>query len=84
MLVGSLSRKAIEKGMNHHNVHKENMLAAISVFNDDYLCAMIETYDKLVFMFRFMLDVPIEEYPIDKLSKVISLNNKHVEQIEKS
>jgi hypothetical protein len=28
-----------------------------------------------------MLDVPIEEYPIDKLSEVINQNNKVVEQL---
>jgi len=81
VLVGSLCQKAIEKGTNTHNGHKENMLAAISVFNEDCLCAMIETYDKLVFMYRYMLDVPIEEYPIDKLSEVINQNNKVVEQL---
>lgn len=81
VLVGSMSQKAIEKGTNSRKSHKENMLAAISVFNEDSLCAMIETYDKLVFMYRYMLDVPIEEYPIDKLSEVINQNNKVVEQL---
>lgn len=81
VLVGSLSQKAIEKGTNTHNGHKEKMLGVLSVFKEDSLCAMIKTYDKLVFMYRYMLDVPIEEYPIDKLSEVINLNNNLVEQI---
>lgn len=83
VLVGSMSQKAIEKGTNTHKDHKENMLAAISVFNEDSLYGMIETYDKLVFMYRYMLDVPIEEYPIDKLSEDINRNKKLVEQIMK-
>lgn len=82
-LVGTMSHKAIEKGTTILNDHKENMLAAISVFNEDSLCAMIETYDKLVFMYRFMLDVPIEEFPIDKLSEVIKRNNCINEQVSK-
>ena len=81
VLVGAMSQKAIKKGTNPHNDHKGNMLAAISVFKEDSLCAMMETYDKLVFMYRYMLDVPIEEYPIDKLSEVITKNNSIVEQI---
>jgi len=83
MLVTAMSRKAIEKGVNVQNLHKENMLAAISIFTADILEAMKKTYDKLVFMYRFMLDVPIEEYPTDKLSEAINLNNKLVEQIVK-
>ena len=79
MLVTAMSRKAIEKGTNPQNNHKENMLAAISVFTEESLNAMKETYDKLVFMYRYMLDVPIEEYPIDKLSEVITKNNSIVE-----
>ena len=57
------------------------MLAAISTFTDESLKTMKETYDKLVFMYRFMLDIPIEEYPMEKLSKVINKNNCIVEQI---
>ena len=34
VLVGSMSQKAIEKGTNSRKSHKENMLAAISVFNE--------------------------------------------------
>ena len=83
VLVGSMSQKAIEKGTDIQNDHREKMLAAISVFNEDGLYAMIETYDKLVFMYRFMLDVPIEEYPIDKLSEEINRNKNLVEQILK-
>lgn len=83
LLVGTMSQKAIEKGMSHQNNHKSNMLAAISVFNEEGLSAMIKTYDKLVFAYRFMLDVPIEEYPIDKLSEEINRNNNLVEQIVK-
>ena len=83
VLVGSMSQKAIEKGTNTRKDHKENMLAAISVFNEDSLYAMIETYDKLVFMYRFMLDIPIEEYPIEKLSEVIARNNYINEQVAK-
>lgn len=83
VLLGAMSQKAIEKGTNLQNDHKGNMLAAISVFKEDSLCAMMNTYDKLVFMYRYMLDVPIEEYPTDKLSEVINLNNKLVEQIVK-
>ena len=82
-LVSTMSRKAIEKGTNTHNRHKENMLAALSVFNEESLYAMIETYDKLVFMYRFMLDIPIEEYPIEKLSEVIKNNNVINEQVSK-
>ena len=81
MLVTTMSRKAIEKGVNVQNTHKENMLAAISTFTEESLEAMKETYDKLVFMYRFMLDIPIEEYPTEKLSKVINKNNCIVEQI---
>lgn len=81
MLVTAMSRKAIEKGVNVQSTHKENMLAAISTFTADSLEAMKETYDKLVFMYRFMLDVPIEEYPMKKLSEVIHKNNSIVEQI---
>lgn len=55
VLVGTMCQKAIEKGTDIHNSHKENMLATISVFNEDVLYAMIETYDKLVFMYSLCL-----------------------------
>jgi hypothetical protein len=42
-----------------------------------------DTYDKLVFMYRFMLNVPAEEYPAAKLAEVIQKNNSIVERILK-
>ena len=42
-----------------------------------------DTYNKLVFMYRFMLNVPAEEYPAEKLAEVIQRNNSVVERILK-
>lgn len=83
MLIIAMSRKAIEKGTRPNNSHKENMLNAMSVFGAVSMDTLKETYDKLVFMYRFMLDTPIEEYPTAKLSELINKNNSIVEQVLK-
>ena len=83
MLIMSVSKKAIEKGTDYKKNEKEKMLSAISVFSEVSTDTLTETYDKIVFMYRIMLNVPIEEYPIEKLSKIIHKNNNIVEQILK-
>lgn len=83
MLIMSVSKKAIEKGTDYKKNEKEKMLSAISVFSEVSTDTLTETYDKIVFMYRIMLNVPIEEYPIKKLSKIIHKNNNIVEQILK-
>lgn len=83
MLIMSMSKKAIEKGTDYKKNEKEKMLSAISVFSEVSVDTLTETYDKIVFMYRIMLNVPIEEYPIEKLSKIIHKNNNIVEQILK-
>lgn len=83
MLIMSMSKKAIEKGTDYKKNEKEKMLSAISVFSEVSIDTLTETYDKIVFMYRIMLNVPIEEYPIEKLSKIIHKNNNIVEQILK-
>ena len=83
MLIMSMSKKAIEKGTDYKKNKKEKMLSAISVFSEVSIDTLTETYDKIVFMYRIMLNVPIEEYPIEKLSKIIHKNNNIVEQILK-
>ena len=64
-------------------VHKGNMLNSMSVFGAVSMDTLKETYDKLVFMYRYMLDTPIEEYPTAKLSELINKNNSIVEQVLK-
>lgn len=81
MLVMAMSRKAIEKGTRTNNNHRDNMLNAMSVFLEVGMDTLNETYDKLVFMYRKMLDVPIEEYPTEKLSELIHKNNNIVERL---
>ena len=71
MLIMSMSKKAIEKGTDYKKNEKEKMHSAISVFSEVSIDTLTETYDKIVFMYRIMLNVPIEEYPIEKLSKII-------------
>lgn len=83
MLIMSMSKKAIEKGTDYKKNEKEKMLSAISVFSEVSIDTLTETYDKIVFMYRIMLNVPIEEYPIEKLSKIIHKNNNIVEQVLK-
>ena len=83
MLIMSVSKKAIEKGTDYKKNEKVKMLSAISVFSEVSTDTLTETYDKIVFMYRIMLNVPIEEYPIKKLSKIIHKNNNIVEQILK-
>ena len=83
MLIMSMSKKAIEKGTDYKKNEKEKMLSAISVFSEVSTDTLTETYDKIVFMYRIMLNVPIEEYPIEKLSKIIHKNNNIVEQVLK-
>lgn len=83
MLVMSMSKKAIEKGTDYRNDDKDKMLSAISVFAEISMDTLAETYDKLVFMYRLMLNVPIEEYPLKKLSEIIHKNNKIVEHVLK-
>lgn len=83
MLIMSMSKKAIEKGTDYKKNEKEKMLSAISVFSEVSIDTLTETYDKIVFMYRIMLNVPIEEYPIEKLSEIIHKNNNIVEQILK-
>lgn len=78
-----MSKKAIEKGTDYKKNEKEKMLSAISVFSEVSTDTLTETYDKIVFMYRIMLNVPIEEYPIEKLSKIIHKNNNIVEQVLK-
>lgn len=82
-LVLAMSRKAIEKGTNINKDHREKMLEAMSVFSEVDMNVLTETYDKLVSMYRFMLDVPIEEYPTEKLSDVIHKNYGIVERVLK-
>ena len=83
MLIMSVSKKAIEKGTDYKKKEKEKMLSAISVFSEVSTDTLTETYDKIEFMYRIMLNVPIEEYPIEKLSKIIHKNNNIVEQVLK-
>lgn len=83
MLIMAMSRKAVEKGTKTNNNHKENMLNSMSVFGAVSMDTLKETYDKLVFMYRYMLDTPIEEYPTAKLSELINKNNSIVEQVLK-
>ena len=83
MLIMSMSKKAIEKGTDYKKNKKDKMLSAISVFSEVSIDTLTETYDKIVFMYRLMLNVPIEEYPIEKLSKIIHKNNNVVEQVLK-
>jgi len=83
MLVMAMSRKAIEKGTRTNFDHRTKMLNAMSVFTEVSMDTLKETYDKLVFMYRYMLDTPIEEYPTAKLSELINKNNSIVEQVLK-
>lgn len=83
MLIMSMSRKAMEKGARINGNHKDNMLNAMSVFMEVSMDTLNDTYDKLVFMYRFMLNVPAEEYPAEKLAEVIQRNNSVVERILK-
>lgn len=83
MLVMAMSRKAIEKGTRTNNSHKDNMLNAMSVFTVVSMDTLKETYEKLVFMYRYMLDTPIEEYPTAKLSELTNKYNSLVEQVLK-
>lgn len=83
MLIMSMSRKAMEKGAKINGNHKDNMLNAMSVFMEVKMDALEETYDKLVFMYRFMLNVPVEEYTTKELSELIHKNNSVVERILK-
>ena len=83
MLILAMSRKAIEKGTKPSDDHKGNMLNSMSVFGAVSMDTLKETYDKLVFMYRYMLDTPIEEYPTAKLSELINKNNSIVEQVLK-
>jgi len=82
-LIMSMSRKAMEKGARINGNHKDNMLNAMSVFMEVSMNTLNDTYDKLVFMYRFMLNVPAEEYPAAKLAEVIQRNNSVVERILK-
>ena len=82
MLIMAMSRKAIEKGTRNGN-NKDNMLLAISVFSEVTMDTLEETYDKLVFMYRLMLGIPVSEYPIAKLSEIIHKNNNIVEKVLK-
>lgn len=83
MLVMAMSKKAIEKGTRINCDHRTNMLNAMSVFTEVSMDTLKESYDKLVFMYRYMLDTPIEEYPTAKLSELINKNNSIVEQVLK-
>lgn len=83
MLIMSMSKKAIEKGTDYRNNQKDRMLSAISIFSEFHMDTVTETYDKIVFMYRRMLNVPIEEYPIEKLSVIIHKNNNIIENILK-
>ena len=83
MLVMAMSRKAIEKGTRTNFDHRTKMLNAMSVFTEVSMDTLKETYDKLVFMYRYMLDTPIEEYPTAKLSELINKNTSIVEQVLK-
>lgn len=83
MLIMAMSRKAMEKGARINGNHKDNMLNAMSVFMEVSLDTLNNTYDKLVFMYRFMLNVPVEEYPTKELSELIHKNNSVVERILK-
>lgn len=83
MLIMSMSNKAIEKGTDYRNDQKDKMLSAISVFSEVSTDTLTETYDKIVFMYRLMLNVPIEEYPVKKLSNIIHKNNNIAEHILK-
>ena len=83
MLIMAMSRKAIEKGTKPSDNHKGNMLNSMSVFGAVSMDTLKETYDKLVFMYRYMLDTPIEEYPSAKLSELINKSNSIVEQVLK-
>lgn len=81
MLIMAISRKAIEKGTVSNKSNRDNMLNAMSVFEVVSMDALIETHDKLVFMYRFMLDTPIVEYPRAELSELINKNDSIVEQV---
>ena len=83
MLIMAMSRKAIEKGTRTNCDHRAKMLDAMSVFTEVSMDTLKETYDKLVFMYRYMLDTPIEEYPTAKLSELINKNNSIVEHVLK-
>ena len=83
ILIKAISRKAIEKGTVSNKSNRDNMLNAMSVFEAVSMDALIETHDKLVFMYRFMLDTPIVEYPRAELSELINKNDSIVEQVLK-
>lgn len=83
MLIMAMSRKAMEKGARIKGNHRDNMLNAMSVFLEVKMDTLEETYGKLVFMYRYMLNVPIEEYPTEELSELIHKNNSVVERILK-
>lgn len=84
MLIMSMSHKAIEKGMDVSTNNKnEKMLSAISVFSEVDMDTLEETYSKVIFMYRLMLNVPMEEYPIEKVSEIIHKNNDVIENILK-
>jgi hypothetical protein len=80
-LIMAISSKAIEKGTVPNNNNNNNMLNAMSVFEVVSMGALIETHDKLVFMYRYMLDTPIVEYPREELSELINKNDSIVEQV---
>lgn len=83
ILIKAMNKKAIETGTKKNGEHRENMLNALSFFLKVDLDTLKETYDKLIFMYRIMLNVPVEEYPIDKLYNLIKKNNSIVDDIIK-
>lgn len=80
-IVIEIVNKAIKVGTNPEGSHKDKMLSCISVFAEIEMNDLLESYDSLVFMYRLMLDVPIQEYPADKMKVLLAKNTSLLEAI---
>lgn len=64
-------------------LRKDRMLSSISVFAEIELMDLIENYDSIVFMYRMMLDVPIQEFPTNQMKTLLDKNVSLLESIRK-
>ena len=82
-IVVEIVNKAIQVGTNPKGSHKDRMLSSISVFAEIELMDLIENYDSIVFMYRMMLDVPIQEFPTNQMKTLLDKNVSLLESIRK-